>query len=372
MRNPRIHTEQALRTREELVLTGNAAHHAGRVLRMEAGQWLTLFNGDGLDYQAQILEAGRKSLRVHVSESSDPATESPLSITLGQVMSWGPHGLRHPESHGTGVTHIQPLTSERCEVKLSGDRERKRIANWQQVAISAAEQCGRARIPQVASPLKLGDWLNSCTQDLRLVLHDRGSPLGNNATLPASIALLVGPEGGLAEQEIDSAHNAGFLPLALGPASCAPKPRPLPPSASASGSGATSNNLRRLTLHDGPACQPGTLEVPQHPRHCRIDWLDHQLDGHQADLLSAGFRGYPPLPRLAGHHPSKAEKMATIAVDATIAKIGTVQEIFEYIDPRVLTQYVVDHTIPRTEGICGRDHARGTPHLLGKPAPAGP
>jgi len=89
MRNPRIHTEQALRTREELVLTGNAAHHAGRVLRMEAGQWLTLFNGDGLDYQAQILEAGRKSLRVHVSESSDPATESPLSITLGQVMSRG-------------------------------------------------------------------------------------------------------------------------------------------------------------------------------------------------------------------------------------------------------------------------------------------
>jgi len=103
-------------------------------------------------------------------------------------------------------------------VKLSGDRERKRIANWQQVAISAAEQCGRARIPQVASPLKLGDWLNSCTQDLRLVLHDRGSPLGNNATLPASIALLVGPPGGRAcGAEIDSAHNAGFLPLALGP-----------------------------------------------------------------------------------------------------------------------------------------------------------
>jgi 16S rRNA (uracil1498-N3)-methyltransferase len=218
MRNPRIHTEQALRTREELVLTGNAAHHAGRVLRMEAGQWLTLFNGDGLDYQAQILEAGRKSLRVHVSESSDPATESPLSITLGQVMSRGDRmDYAIQKATELGVTHIQPLTSERCEVKLSGDRERKRIANWQQVAISAAEQCGRARIPQVASPLKLGDWLNSCTQDLRLVLHDRGSPLGNNATLPASIALLVGPEGGLAEQEIDSAHNAGFLPLALGP-----------------------------------------------------------------------------------------------------------------------------------------------------------
>ena len=218
MRNPRIHTEQALSAGEELMLTGNAAHHAGRVLRMESGQWLTLFNGDGLDYQAQILEAGRKSLRVRVTEASDPATESFLSITLGQVMSRGDRmDYAIQKATELGVTHIQPLTSERCEVKLSGDRERKRIANWQQVAISAAEQCGRARIPEVAAPLKLGDWLNRCDQDLRLVLHDQGSLLDDDGTSPGSITLLIGPEGGLEGQEIDAAHNAGFQPLALGP-----------------------------------------------------------------------------------------------------------------------------------------------------------
>ena len=218
MRNPRIHTEQGLAAGSELVLTGNAAHHAGRVLRMEAGQWLTLFNGDGLDYQAQILEAGRKSLQVYVTESSDPGTESRLTITLGQVMSRGDRmDYAIQKATELGVTHIQPLTSERCEVKLSGDRERKRVANWQQVAISAAEQCGRARIPDVAPPLKLADWLNGCNQQLRLVLHDQGSPLGGVTDAPASIALLVGPEGGLAGHEIDSARNAGFTPLALGP-----------------------------------------------------------------------------------------------------------------------------------------------------------
>ncbi|TDT43401.1 16S rRNA m(3)U-1498 methyltransferase [Halospina denitrificans] len=218
MRIPRIYTEQTLTANTEQMLTGNAAHHAGRVLRMEAGQWLTLFNGDGLDYHAEILEAGRKSLQVRITESEAPGTESPLIITLGQVMSRGDRmDYAIQKATELGVTHIQPLTSDRCEVKLSGDRERKRVANWQQVAISAAEQCGRARIPDIAPPIKLGDWLSACNQDLRLVLHDQGRPLGRDIARPDSIALLVGPEGGLASPEIEAAHNAGFLPLALGP-----------------------------------------------------------------------------------------------------------------------------------------------------------
>lgn len=218
MRNPRIHTDQVLSAGSELVLTGNAAHHAGRVLRMEAGQWLTLFNGDGLDYQAEILEAGRKSLQVYITESFEPGTESPLTITLGQVMSRGDRmDYAIQKATELGVTHIQPLTSDRCEVRLSGDRERKRVANWQQVAISAAEQCGRARIPDVAPPIKLAEWLSGCNQDLRLVLHDRGAPLSSATGTPDSIALLVGPEGGLDDHEIDAANNSGFVPLALGP-----------------------------------------------------------------------------------------------------------------------------------------------------------
>ena len=218
MRIPRIYTEQDLTAGTDMVLSGNAAHHAGRVLRMEAGQWLTLFNGDGLDYQAEILETGRKSLQVRITESADPGTEASLTITLGQVMSRGDRmDYAIQKATELGVTHIQPLTSERCEVKLSGDRERKRIANWKQVAISAAEQCGRARIPDIASPLKLGEWLNACDQDLCLVLHDQGTPLGDRTTKPDSVALLIGPEGGLAAHEIEMAQNAGFLPLALGP-----------------------------------------------------------------------------------------------------------------------------------------------------------
>ena len=218
MRIPRIYTEQALSAGTDLALGGNAAHHAGRVLRMDAGHWLTLFNGDGYDYQAQILEAGRNALQVRITEVLQAATESPLAITLGQVMSRGDRmDYAIQKATELGVTRIQPLSSERCEVKLSGDRERKRVANWQQVAISAAEQCGRAQIPEVAAPLRLGDWLNQCTQGLRLVLHDQGAPLGDDSARPGTVALLIGPEGGLEDHEIDAAQNAGFQPLALGP-----------------------------------------------------------------------------------------------------------------------------------------------------------
>ncbi|MFO7788497.1 MAG: 16S rRNA (uracil(1498)-N(3))-methyltransferase [Halospina sp.] len=217
MRIPRIHTPEALAPGEH-TLAGNAAHHAGTVLRMNAGDRVILFNGDGLDYPAEILEAGRKRLSVHVEPPHDPGTESPLAITLGQVMSRGDRmDYAIQKATEMGVTAIQPLDSARCEVRLNPERERKRLKNWQQVAISAAEQCGRARIPIIHSPMKLGDWLTGCDDDVRLVLHHEGRPVHGQHTTPTSVALLIGPEGGLDDAELDAAAEAGFAPLALGP-----------------------------------------------------------------------------------------------------------------------------------------------------------
>ncbi|WP_077530472.1 16S rRNA (uracil(1498)-N(3))-methyltransferase [Vreelandella utahensis] len=217
MRIPRIHTPEAL-TPGEHTLAGNAAHHAGTVLRMNAGDRVVLFNGDGLDYPAEILEAGRKRLSVHVEPPHDPGTESPLGITLGQVMSRGDRmDYAIQKATEMGVTAIQPLDSARCEVRLNPERERKRLKNWQQVAISAAEQCGRARIPTIHAPMKLADWLTHCDDDVRLVLHHDGRPVHGQHATPASVALLIGPEGGLDDAELDAAAEAGFAPLALGP-----------------------------------------------------------------------------------------------------------------------------------------------------------
>lgn len=217
MRIPRIYTPEPLVPGEQTV-SGNAAHHAGTVLRMAAGDQMVLFNGDGLDYPAVIVEAGRKRLAVSIESPYDPGTESPLSITLGQVMSRGDRmDYALQKATEMGVTAIQPLASARCEVRLNPERERKRLRNWQQVAISAAEQCGRARIPTIHAPVKLEDWLQGRHEDARLVLHHEALPPSTQAAKPASIALLIGPEGGLNDDELRDAADAGFSPLALGP-----------------------------------------------------------------------------------------------------------------------------------------------------------
>ncbi|PSF07098.1 16S rRNA (uracil(1498)-N(3))-methyltransferase [Marinobacter fuscus] len=219
MRIPRIHTHSPLATGRQCQLDENAANHVGRVLRMQAGQSLVLFNGDGHDYNAVITEAGKKQVLVEVTEASANNTESPLNIVLAQTLSKGDRmDYAVQKAVEMGVTRIVPLTTERCDVKLKGDREDKRLRHWQQVAISAAEQCGRARVPDILPIMTLEEWLDHASDyDLRLVLHHRTEHSLNTLNKPASVALMIGPEGGLTADEITQAEARGFLPVALGP-----------------------------------------------------------------------------------------------------------------------------------------------------------
>ncbi|MEP1581610.1 MAG: RsmE family RNA methyltransferase, partial [Marinobacter sp.] len=146
MRIPRIYTDSPLSEGATAGLDDNAAQHVGRVLRMQPGQELLLFNGDGNDYPATITEAGKKHVSVEVGTPSANATESHLEIVLGQTLSKGDRmDYAVQKAVEMGVTRLVPLTTERCDVKLKGDREDTRLRHWQSVAISAAEQCGRAR-----------------------------------------------------------------------------------------------------------------------------------------------------------------------------------------------------------------------------------
>ncbi|HCR46745.1 MAG TPA: 16S rRNA (uracil(1498)-N(3))-methyltransferase [Marinobacter hydrocarbonoclasticus] len=197
----------------------NAANHVGRVLRMQAGQALQLFNGDGQDYRATITEAGKKHVQVEVQEAAENETESPLRVVLAQTLSKGDRmDYAVQKAVEMGVSEIVPLTTERCDVKLKGDREDKRLRHWQQVAISAAEQCGRARVPDIQPVMTVQQWLEHARAcDLRLVLHHRTERSLNTLEKPSSIALMIGPEGGLTAEEIALAEDNGFLPVALGP-----------------------------------------------------------------------------------------------------------------------------------------------------------
>lgn len=219
MRIPRIYTDSPLSEGAPAALDDSAAQHVGRVLRMQNGQELVLFNGDGNDYPASITNAGKKRVEVQVGAPVANTTESPLDIVLGQALSKGDRmDYAVQKAVEMGVTRIVPLTTERCDVKLKGDREDKRLRHWQSVATSAAEQCGRARVPEILPVMTLSNWLDHTRDcDLRLVLHHRTEQSLDTLTKPTRIALMIGPEGGLNPDEITAAENAGFLPVALGP-----------------------------------------------------------------------------------------------------------------------------------------------------------
>ncbi|SDH45561.1 16S rRNA (uracil1498-N3)-methyltransferase [Pseudomonas benzenivorans] len=193
------------------------AHYIGRVLRHAVGDALQLFDGSGQEFLGELIEVGKKSVRVELRESFAGLAESPLRIHLGQGLSRGERmDWAIQKASELGASEISPIVSERCEVRLKDERADKRMAHWRQVAISACEQCGRSLVPTIHPPIGLADWLERVEAELKLVLHPVAEPLASHAR-PESLAFLIGPEGGLAEAEVARAKAHGFHAARLGP-----------------------------------------------------------------------------------------------------------------------------------------------------------
>lgn len=217
MGQPRLFTPADLSEGGAVDLDPDAANHLGRVLRARVGDPVTLFNGDGFDYAGTVAALAKGSVRVTLGARMDPGTEAPLAITLGLALSKGDRfDWAVQKATELGVAAIAPLFTTRVDVRIPTERREKRRAHWQQVAVSACEQSGRARIPAVQQPLDLDTWLETADADCKLVLHHRApAPLASDR--PRSVCLLVGPEGGLTQDEVARACAAGFAPLRLGP-----------------------------------------------------------------------------------------------------------------------------------------------------------
>ncbi|MHA6124802.1 16S rRNA (uracil(1498)-N(3))-methyltransferase [Pseudomonas fluorescens group sp. PF-1] len=193
------------------------AHYISRVLRMAEGDLLQLFDGSGQEFRATLVEVGKKRVVVQIDEQFAGQVESPLQIHLGQGLSRGERmDWAIQKATELGVSEITPIFSERCEVRLKDERADKRLLHWRQVAISACEQCGRSRVPVIHPPVLLADWLKQTQAELKLVLHPVAEPLVSHAK-PATLAFLIGPEGGLSDAEVDQAKGAGFHAARLGP-----------------------------------------------------------------------------------------------------------------------------------------------------------
>jgi 16S rRNA (uracil1498-N3)-methyltransferase len=221
MRNIRIHVDLPLAAGTEWSLPAQAGEHVARVLRLVAGDPLTLFNGDGSDYAATIQNVGKREVAVRVETRQELANESPLRLTLAQGVARGEKmDLIVQKATELGVVRIVPLLTERSEVKLDATRAEKRLAHWRAVAASACEQSGRARLPEIVPALPLSGWLQSLADDgaLRLALLPEATRASRELRFTAAGGVLVvGPEGGLGERDISALTATGFAGLRLGP-----------------------------------------------------------------------------------------------------------------------------------------------------------
>lgn len=215
----RLHVPLTLHAGLETELPEGAARHV-QVLRLQPGAALTLFDGRGGEWAAQVLQMGRREVTVRVGAFHDVSRELPLAVTLAIGM---PANERMDalveKACELGAAAIQPLMCERSVLRLAGERAQKKVQHWQAVAVSACEQSGRTRVPLIAPVRSLADWLGALPMPAaapRLVLSLRDA-----AALPSPAGLgellaLSGPEGGLGEAEEDAARQRGFTPVSLG------------------------------------------------------------------------------------------------------------------------------------------------------------
>jgi 16S rRNA (uracil1498-N3)-methyltransferase len=221
MRVPRIYTDQPLRLGHEVLLPEQAGEHVARVLRLERGHPLILFNGDGLEYDATLAVLAKRSVTAEVTGTRAADREAPLQLTLAQGIARGEKmDWILQKATELGVARIVPIVTERTEVKLDEERAERRLAHWTQVIAGACEQSGRNRLPEIELPQRLDRWLGELddTPTLRLaLLPDGDSTLRQLPPMDSGAILVVGPEGGLSDHDVAMLTQTRFLGLRLGP-----------------------------------------------------------------------------------------------------------------------------------------------------------
>jgi 16S rRNA (uracil1498-N3)-methyltransferase len=216
---PRFHTGQVLRPGETLLLEEAASHHLLRVLRLQPGEALLLFNGDGHEYRATVETGAAQRARVRIQACEKPQRESQLHIELGQGIARGDRmDYVLQKSVELGAASITPLWTRRTQVQLKGSRLQRKLQHWHGVIRSACEQSGRLQLVQLHDPARLDSWCSATAESTVQLLLDPRAESGLQQLRPArNVRLLIGPEGGLDDSEVRLAAEAGFSRVRLGP-----------------------------------------------------------------------------------------------------------------------------------------------------------
>lgn len=220
MRIPRIYTDNPLIVGDTIQLDQRAFQHAVKVLRLREGNEIILFNGTGGEYKALFQEVTKKQASAIVNEFSDKNVESTLSIHLALGISKGERmDFAIQKAVELGVTDITPLYTERCVVNLDAKREEKRLAHWQGIIFSACEQSGRNILPVLHKPVDIRkdfSALPDCELKLTLSPYAKKS-LKQISAKEKAVLILIGPEGGLSEEEVKIAIQHNFTAVSMGP-----------------------------------------------------------------------------------------------------------------------------------------------------------
>ena len=209
MRLTRVHVTENLQVGKRIAVEGAAANHITRVLRLRAGEPVTLFNGNGAEYAATLLELRRDAVLVEVREEQAVSRESPLPLTLAQGISRGERmDWILQKATELGGSRIVPVFTERSVVRLDAQQAQRKLQHWRAIAVAACEQCGRNTVPEITHPTDLFEFVADGVEPhrTRLLL----SPLSDVSidevgVSAAGVTVLIGPEGGLTEteQEVD-------------------------------------------------------------------------------------------------------------------------------------------------------------------------
>ena len=214
----RFYFSGALASGARVVLGMRIAHHL-RVLRLQAGEPLVLFTGEGGEFDATLARIDKRDAIADIGAWHDVERESPLRLVLAQGISAAEKmDYTLQKAVELGVSAIQPLETANSVVRLDAERAQRRLVHWRQIVISACEQCSRNRVPEVAPLADLRAWLGTAKEGTRLLLSPRAQKrVVDLAPTLDLLVLLAGPEGGFTPQEEAAASAAGFTGLTLGP-----------------------------------------------------------------------------------------------------------------------------------------------------------
>ncbi len=219
---PRFYVQPQQMSRDKVVIVGSQAHHIANVLRLKAGDKLSLFDGTGYEYQSQIIMLKAGEITVQITGKSRPAVESPLELILGQSLIKADK-LEFVIQKATelGISQLVPLKTARSR-RINPAGLARKYVRWQNIAIEAARQCGRVKLPRIEKPLGVAEFCADFEAvELKLIFWEkhgqRVSAILNRTKQVKQVALLIGAEGGFSPDDVKLAQAHGFIPVGLGP-----------------------------------------------------------------------------------------------------------------------------------------------------------